>query len=101
MRPARVTRQRRQNRQIGWERAMTGSAVISASRLVPVNSGMSRIRSLVGLRRDMKHVDSEMLRQVVLGHRIEVDSRINGGVMLHGWLEQGGGVVPVTARRLG
>ena len=45
---------------------MTGAAVISASRLVPVNIGMSRIRSLVGLRRDMKHVDSEMLRQVGL-----------------------------------
>jgi hypothetical protein len=53
---------------------MTGAAVINASRLVSVNMGMSRICSLVGLRRDMKHVDAEMLRQVVLGDRIEVDS---------------------------
>src|SRR5215510_13613926 len=32
--PAWITRQRRQSRQIGWDRAMMGVTVISASRLV-------------------------------------------------------------------
>src|SRR4051794_33899593 len=102
MRPVRVARQRRQRRRIGCDGARMSAVVIGASRLVSVNMKMSRIRSMVGLRRDMmKHVVAEMLRQLVLEDRVEVDSWINGGVMLHGWPEQGGGVVPGTARRLG
>src|SRR5215472_2495409 len=50
--PAQVTRQRRQGRQIGWDRAVMGVAVISVSRLVSVNMRMGRISSMVGLRGD-------------------------------------------------
>src|SRR5262245_3327373 len=46
--PAWITRQRRQSRQIGWDRAMMGVTVISASRLVSVNMRMGRINSVVG-----------------------------------------------------
>src|SRR5215472_18324061 len=62
---------------------------------------MGRLSSMVGLRGDMKQVIGEVLRQVVLGDRGEVDSRINGRVMVRAWLERRCGVVAVTARRLG
>src|SRR5262249_50301206 len=97
--PAWITRQRRQSRQIGWDRAMMGVTVISASRLVSVNMRMGRINSVVGLRGDMNQVIRRVLQQVVLGDRGEVDSRINGRVVLHVWLERRRGVVP--ARPLG
>src|SRR5262249_60341145 len=47
--PAQVTRQRRQGRQIGWDRAVMGGAVISVSRLGSVNMRMGGVRSMVGL----------------------------------------------------
>ena len=101
MRPAR--RQRRQSKQIGWDRARMGGVTVEpeAGQLVYVNMRMSRISSMVGLRGDMKQVVGGVLQQVVLGDRVEVDSRINGRVMVHAWLERRRGVVPVTARRLG
>ena len=114
--PAQVTRQRRQGRQIGWDRAVMGVAVISVSRLVSVNMRMGRISSMVGLRGDsmvglrgdsmvglrgdMKQVIGRVLQQVVLGDRVEVDSRIDGRVMVHVWLELEGGMILVAARRL-
>src|SRR5262249_57293738 len=75
-----------------------GVAVISAGRLVSVNMRMSRISSMVGLRGDIKQVVGGVLQQVVRGDQVELDSRINDCVMVHGWLERGGGVVPVSAR---
>src|SRR5262245_65047373 len=75
-----------------------GVAVSSASRLVSANMRMSRISSMVGLRGDMKQVVGGVLQQVVRGDQVELDSRINDCVMVHGWLERGGGVVPVSAR---
>src|SRR6516165_5581954 len=106
--PAQVTRQRRQGRQIGWDRAVMGVAVISVSRLVSVNMMMGRISSMVGLRGDsmvglrgdMKQVIGRVLQQVVLGDRVEVDSRIDGRVMVHVWLELERGMILVAARRL-
>src|SRR5499433_3259193 len=98
--PAQVTRQRRQGRQIGWDRAVMGVAVISVSRLVSMNMRMGRISSMVGLRGDMKQVIGRVLQQVVLGDRVEVDSRIDGRVMVHVWLELEGGMILVAARRL-
>src|SRR6516225_450345 len=80
---ARITRQRRQSGRIGWDRARRGAAVISeldVSRLVSVNMRMGRISSMVGLRGDMNFVIGGVLRQLVLGDRGEVDSRINGRV---------------------
>src|SRR6516164_9172407 len=71
---------------------------ISTSRLVSVNMRMSRISSMVGLRGDMKQVVGGVLQQVVRGDQVELDSRINDCVMVHVWLERGGGVVPVSAR---
>src|SRR6516165_2166495 len=82
--PAQVTRQRRQGRQIGWDRAVMGVAVISVSRLVSVNMMMGRISSMVGLR----------------GDRVEVDSRTDGRVMVHVLLELERGMILVAARRL-
>src|SRR5215472_15823727 len=61
---------------------------------------MGRLSSMVGLRGDMKQVIGEVLRQLVLGDRGEVDSRINGRVMVRAWLERRCGVVAVTAQRL-
>src|SRR6516164_7404342 len=92
--PAHVTGPRRQGRLIGWDRAVMGVAVISVSRLVSVNMRMGRISSMVGLRGDsmvglrgdMKQVIGRVLQQVVLGDRVEVDSRIDGRVMVHVWL---------------
>src|SRR5262245_66604475 len=75
-----------------------GVAVISASRLVSVNIRMSRISSMVGLRGDMKQVVGGVLQQVVRGDQVELDSRINDCVMVHGWIERGGGVGHVSAR---
>src|SRR5262249_61476249 len=57
--PARVTRQRRWGRRIGWGHARMGTAVISeldVSGLVSVNMRMSRISLMVGLRGNMKQV---------------------------------------------
>src|SRR5262245_27731317 len=102
VRPARITRQRRQSGRIGRERTRRGAAVISeldASRLVSVNMRMGRISSMVRLRGDVKQVIGRVLQQLVLGDRGEVDSRINGRVMVRAWLERRRGVVPVTARR--
>src|SRR5215813_7696720 len=95
---AHVSRQRRWSRRIVWDLAGIGAAVISVSRLVSVNIRMSRISSMVGLRGDMKQVVGGVLQQVVRGDQVELDSRINDCVMVHGWLERGGGVVPVSAR---
>src|SRR5262249_33645742 len=81
-----------------------GAAVISelvVSRMVSVNMRMGRISSMVGLRGDMNQVIGGVLRQLVLGDRGEGESRINGRVMVHAWLERRCGVVPLTARRLG
>src|SRR6516162_5521917 len=102
--PARITRQRRQSGWIGRERPRRGIAVASeldVSGSVSVNMRMGRISSMVGLRGNMKQVIGGVLQQVVLGDGGEVDSRINGRVMVHAWLERRCGVVPVTARRLG
>ena len=49
---------------------------------------MSRISSMVGLRGDMKQVVGGVLQQVVRGDQVELDSRINDCVMVHGWLER-------------
>src|SRR6516164_1166996 len=84
--PARITRQRRQSGWIGRERPRRGIAVISeldVSGLVSVNMRRGRISSMVGL------------RQLVLGDGGEVDSRINGRVMVHAWLDRRRGVVPL------
>jgi hypothetical protein len=71
-----------------WDLAGMGVAVISASRSVSVNMRMSRISSMVGLRGDMKQVVGGVLQQVVRGDQVELDSRINDCVMVHGWLER-------------
>ena len=91
--PAQVARPRRPSRRVVWDLAGMGVAVISASRLVSVNIRMSRISSMVGLRQ----VVGGVLQQVVRGDQVELDSRVNDCVMVHGWLERGGGVV-VSAR---
>src|SRR6516165_11051982 len=96
--PAQVARPRRWSRRVVWDLAGMGVAVISASRLVSVNMRMSRISSMVWLRGDMKQVVGGELQQVVRGDQVELDSRINDCVMVHVWLERGGGVVPVSAR---
>src|SRR5262245_55296662 len=96
--PGQVARPRRRSRRVVWDLAGMGVAAISASRLVSVNMRMSRISSMVGLRGDMKQVVGGVLQQVVRGDQVELDSRINDCVMVHGWLERGGGVVPVSAR---
>ena len=83
--PAKVARARRRSRRVVCDLAGMGVAVISASRLVSVNIRMSRISSMVGLRGD-----SGVLQQVVRGDQVELDSRINDCVMVHGWLERGG-----------
>src|SRR5262249_38277637 len=93
-----------------------GARVMAVSRLVSVNMRMGRISSMVGLRGDsmvglrgdsmvglrgdMKQVIGRVLQQVVLGDRVEVDSRIDGRVMVHVWLELEGGMILVAARRL-
>src|SRR5262245_22457568 len=89
---AHVTRQRHRSRRIVWDLVGMGVAFISASRLVSVNMRMIRISSMVGLRGDMKQVVGGLLQQVVRGDQVELDSRINDCVMVHGWLELGGGV---------
>src|SRR6516225_9725727 len=102
--PARITRQRRQSGWIGRERPRRGIAVISeldVSGLVSVNMRMGRISLMVDLSGAMNQVIDRVLRQLVLGDGGEVDSRINGRVMVHAWLERRRGVVPVTARRCG
>ena len=71
-----------------WDLAGMGVAVISASRSVSVNMRMSRISSMVGLRGDMKQVVGGVLQQAVRGDQVELDSRINDCVMVHGWLER-------------
>ena len=43
---------------------------------------------MVGLRGDMKQVVGGVLQQVVRGDQVELDSRINDCVMVHGWLER-------------
>src|SRR5262249_21629302 len=88
-----VARPRRRSRRVVWDLAGGGVAVIRAIRVVFVNIRMSRVSSMVGLRGD-----SGVLQQVVRGDQVELDSRINDCVMVHGWLERGGGVVPVSAR---
>src|SRR5215813_878989 len=98
---ARITRQRRESGRIGCDRARRGAAVISelvVSRMVSVNMRMGRISSMVGLRGDMNQVIGGVLRQLVLGDRGEVESRINGRVMVHAWLERRRGVVPARRR---
>src|SRR5262245_56573117 len=101
--PAHVTGPRRRRRQVVWDFAgcvsWMGAAVISVRRLVSVNMRMGRMSSMVGLRGDsmvglrgdMKQVIGRVLQQVVLGDRVEVDSRIDGRVMVHVWLELEGG----------
>src|SRR5215471_15501576 len=119
--PAHVTGPRRRRRQVVWDLAGMVAAVISVSRLVSVNMRMGRISSMVGLRGDsmvglrgdsmvglrgdMNQVIGRVLQQVVLGDRVEVDSRIDGRMMVHVWLElEGGmtegGMILVAARRL-
>src|SRR5215831_625100 len=61
---------------------------------------MGRTSSMAGLRGDMKQGIGRLLRQVVLGDGGEVDSGIDGRVMVHAWLERRCGVVAVTAQRL-
>ena len=84
--PAQVARPRRRSRWVVWDLAGMGVAVISASRLVSVNMRMSRISSMVGLRGDQ--VVGGVLQQVVRGDQVDLDSRINDCVMVHGWLER-------------
>src|SRR6516164_3649488 len=101
--PARITRQRRQSGWIGRERPRRGIAVISeldVSGLVSVNMRMGRISLMVDLSGAMNQVIDRVLRQLVLGDGGEVDSRINGRVMVCVRLERRGGVVAVTAQRL-
>ena len=86
--PAQVARPRRRSRRVVWDLAGMGVAVISASRSVSVNMRMSRISSMVGLRGDMKQVVGGVLQQAVRGDQVELDSRINDCVMVHGWLER-------------
>src|SRR5262249_26895602 len=89
---------------IGRECPRRGIAIVSeldVSGMVSVNMRMSRISLMVGLRGNMKQVIGGVLQQVVLGDGGEVDSRINGRVMVHAWLERRRGVVAVAARHLG
>src|SRR5262249_56205660 len=83
--PARVTRQRRWGRRIGWGHARMGTAVISeldVSGLVSVNMRMSRISLMVGLRGNMKQVIVGALppvaRGVARGSALPVYSRRAG-----------------------
>src|SRR5262249_739013 len=86
MRAGRVTRQRRQSRQIGWDRDMRSVAVINASRLVSVNIRMVRISFMVGLRSDINQAIGRVLRPLLLGEGGDIDSRINGRGMFRAWL---------------